>query len=73
MSMDILGDDVWEYNAPQYVDFAAGEDDPNADAWFGKYYRLSMLFLILFSPLFKILSFSLSLRLIRIITKTTRS
>ncbi|XP_061197488.1 targeting protein for Xklp2 homolog isoform X2 [Saccostrea echinata] len=34
MSMDILGDDVWEYNAPQYVDFAAGEDDPNADAWF---------------------------------------
>lgn len=58
MSMDILGDDVWEYNAPQYVDFAAGEDDPNADAWFGKYYRLSMLFLILFSPLFKILSFS---------------
>lgn len=40
MSMDILGDDVWEYNAPQYVDFAAGEDDPNADAWFGKYYRL---------------------------------
>ncbi|XP_062592991.1 targeting protein for Xklp2 homolog [Saccostrea cucullata] len=34
VSMDILGDDVWEYNAPQYVDFAAGEDDPNADAWF---------------------------------------
>lgn len=54
MSMDILGDDVWEYNAPQYVDFAAGEDDPNADAWFGKHYRLikvtkSMLFLIKFS------------------------
>lgn len=56
MSMDILGDDVWEYNAPQYVDFAAGEDDPNADAWFGKYYRLIKI--ILFSPLFKILSFS---------------
>ncbi|XP_011433925.2 targeting protein for Xklp2 isoform X2 [Magallana gigas] len=36
MSMDILGDDVWEYNAPQYVDFAAGEDDPNADAWFDR-------------------------------------
>ena len=33
--MDMLGDDVWEYNAPQYVDFAAGEDDPDADAWFG--------------------------------------
>lgn len=36
MSMDILGDDVWEYNAPQYVDFAAGEDDPHADAWFDR-------------------------------------
>lgn len=36
MSTYFLGDDVWEYNAPQYVDFAAGEDDPNADAWFGK-------------------------------------
>ena len=33
----MLGDDVWEYNAPQYVDFAAGEDDPDADAWFGMF------------------------------------
>lgn len=47
MSMDILGDDVWEYNAPQYVDFAAGEDDPHADAWFGRYYCKITWFLIL--------------------------
>nr|XP_022335373.1 targeting protein for Xklp2 homolog isoform X2 [Crassostrea virginica] len=39
--MDMLGDDVWEYNAPQYVDFAAGEDDPDADAWFDQQNEVS--------------------------------
>jgi hypothetical protein len=36
MSSHYLCDDVWEYNAPQFVDFAVVDDDPDADAWFGK-------------------------------------
>lgn len=52
--MDMLGDDVWEYNAPQYVDFAAGEDDPDADAWFGMFKSFFVFFVfsifITFTP-----------------------
>ena len=50
----MLGDDVWEYNAPQYVDFAAGEDDPDADAWFGMFKSIFVFFVfsifITFTP-----------------------
>lgn len=54
----MLGDDVWEYNAPQYVDFAAGEDDPDADAWFG-----------MFKSIFVFLCFQFSSRLLHHCTR----
>jgi len=30
-------DAMWEYNAPQYVDFTKGMDDDRADAYFGMF------------------------------------
>ena len=37
--MDVFIDPSYEYDAPMFVDFSegAGEIDPEADKWFGKF------------------------------------
>jgi len=36
-------DSMWEYNAPQYVDFTKRMDDDRADAYFGMFASRTVL------------------------------
>jgi len=37
MAETVHGENTWEYNAPQFVDFTTNpHEDDDADAWFGK-------------------------------------
>ena len=35
--MDDTFDDKYEFNAPKFVDFTQGDNNDDADKWFGKY------------------------------------